>query len=225
MKEAVTDLIINGRENNPSEIIRKIVLFYYPGQNDLVDCILQVLLNRYRKGKRKFKQQTNGVVDKNKKKRLRVHEPDKLKLVPEGLLRQIASYLTLPKQVKTFMATNRSHRDILQGVIDSYYEKMESERQALLQRYENAYDYYVIKRQKGESEEDGYADMTDWIIYEMLDTSYFTISECLVYIEDEVINDDLEMRINDMRKFIDIARERHTLTSQDYDSIFQCFLP
>jgi hypothetical protein len=31
MKELITDFIINGRENNPSEIIRKIVLFYYPG--------------------------------------------------------------------------------------------------------------------------------------------------------------------------------------------------
>jgi hypothetical protein len=120
------------------------------------------------------------------------------------------------------MATNRSHCHILRGKMNSYFRKMESRRQALLRKYKIAYDHYKTNQGEINSEYE-HADMTDWIIYEMLDTPYFTISECLDYIRG-VINDELEMRIKDMFAFITVAKERQTLTSQDYNSILQCFL-
>ena len=226
MKEILTDLIVRRTEKNPTEIIRNLILFYYPERYDLVDCILQVL-NRYRKRKRESlqqqqQQQTDGG---EKKKRIRIAESDKKQILNEGLLRQLASYLTVSKQVKALMATSRSHRDILQPVMNAYTASMEAARQALRQRYNDAYYFYVVDNQEGESKESGYPDMTDWIIHEMLSTPYFTMRECLEFIEDEdVMNENLETRVDDMLDFIQVARGQHTLTSEDYDSIFQSFL-
>jgi hypothetical protein len=220
MKEILTDLIVNNKKKNSTKIICDLILFFYPERYDLVECILKVL-ERCKKRERELQQQeTEGV-----KKSIHTAEPDKKQIMTEELLRQVASYLNLPKQVKALLATSRSHRDILQPLVNAYTASMEAARQALLERYNEAYDYYVVNNQKGESEEYGYSDMTDWIINEMLSTPYFTVLECLEYINDEdVMNEDLDARVNNMLDFIEVALGQHTLSSWDYRSIFQSFL-
>ena len=225
--DLLTSLVVEETDKDPTSLIRCSILYYYPGRDDIVDCVLAVL-HRYRQGqtrsgksKRKRQEQQQAIA--NVFKRMRAPIID-IKSIPPALLRQITSFLKMPSQVKALAATSRAHRDELQPLIRDYQAGMEAARQKVITRYSTAYDYYITNNMVGNGgEEEGYPDITDWIINEIVATPYFTIEECLEYAEAS-LNEDIETRTDDMIDFIHSARIHHDLTDEDYDRIIDCFL-
>lgn len=196
------------KNKDPTKLIRWLILYHYPGRDDIVDCVLKI----WRAQKKKERQQPALLRSKL------------LKTLPvqKDLLMYIASFLELPGQVKRFTALSRAHRDAAISIIQEYNKKMEARRMAVEQRYEVASEYYDNGQVGDGHGEEGYNDMFDWIIDNIVDTPYFTFEECLEYISD-YLNDDIDTRLTDMIAFLDAANEHYVLDHADYLRVINLF--